>query len=128
LEYKDLTATTLVIVAKGNSISGNVGDTMYKKSASGNNPGTNTSLNGTTWKANFTMEGFTMNFTLTFTSSTYTLVSDGDPPETGTYTVSGNTVNIVSPDQGPMTGTLNGNTLTIPIPEMGGMALVFTKQ
>ena len=31
LEYKDLTATTLVIVAKGNSINGNVGDTMYKK-------------------------------------------------------------------------------------------------
>jgi hypothetical protein len=90
----------------------------------GGGGGGSTSLAGTTWKA--TMEGMTLTLSLTQTTYTISFTGGNIPPETGSYTVSGNTVTINSPEMGKMTGTLSADGKTLTINEMGG--LVFTKQ
>jgi len=107
----------------------------YTKDGGSSNPGTDpgtnpggggsTSLANTTWKAS--MMGTTI--TLTFTGSTYTMdfgMGDFMPPETGTYSVSGNTVTLTYKGESS-SGTLseNGTKLTRTEPGMGD--IVFTK-
>ena len=83
------------------------------------NSGTTQDLNGTTWTASFTTSGITTTYTLVFQRTTYTwtYVVPGSPEmvNSGTYTVSGNSVNITrtNPDTLAMVGTLNGTTLTL---------------
>ena len=85
------------------------------------NSGTTQDLNGTTWTASFTTSGITITYTLVFQQTTYTWtsVNSGDSASTminsGTYTVSGNNVNVTrtNPDTFEMVGTLNGITLTL---------------
>jgi len=76
------------------------------------------SLDGTTWKAVYEGE----NFVLTFKNPNLTLTSKWETI-TGTYTVSGSTITIISVDGDIETGTLSGNTLSF-----DDSGLKFTKQ
>jgi hypothetical protein len=88
-------------------------------------------LDGTTWKHSYTGTtedgtSYTTTYVLTFSSPNFTLTATtpGYPSSTmgtGTYSVSGSTVNLTPNEGDPTTGTLSGNTLT-----MSG--LTFTKQ
>jgi hypothetical protein len=96
-------------------------------SGSSTNPGTTQDLNGTTWTAAITASGITTTYTLVFQQTTYTwtyVISGGSQTvNSGTYTVSGNSVNITrtNPDTLEMVGTLNGAALTL-------SGIVYTKQ
>jgi hypothetical protein len=88
-------------------------------SGSSTKPGIPQNLNGTTWTSIYTAHGITITYTFVFQQTTYTWTSVNSEGPTmvtsGTYTVSGNSVNITrtNPDTFEMVATLNGATLTL---------------
>jgi hypothetical protein len=103
-KYTPTTAGSYTVTV---SLSGYNSKTSSAVTVTGGNQGSNP-LNGTTWTGSM----YGMSLVLTFTGNTFLVVGSGQTFDSGTYTVSGSTVNFVGED-GPLTGTLNGQTLTV---------------
>jgi hypothetical protein len=71
-------------------------------------------LDGTTWRYRHIDVDFLLKFNIpNFTwTSTYSSNHSDDFSVTGTYSISGNTVILTSPEDGIISGTLSGNTLS----------------